>query len=669
MNKKQIEEAIECGDVKAAWDAIVLYEKDCPKDPEIFEYKSLIAFMTGDNEAAVALAREAARLLPYDADAFYNYAEASEANSDIKEAVEYYLRARALAQNDAKYSFDIDLLDQKVKRLLELIEGISFDAELGYDVKEFYKYMESVCWEHRYSVFHSDISIIGSRYFDYRSCQPMHIAYSCSSKNSFTEGAPRDTGASCAELQRAITVTTKMDMELGGDYYVSIASERGNVLHITSDSEEKADITVFDNNQFYDLKFPKGKYTIASDIPVTYGPFVPIGHSTDRKKAVISIFIDGLSQYIINDSMKELMPNTYEFFKDSVICRNTYSTADWTLPAVMSASTGLSIASHKMIHPWKLRKLDLGSTMLAEYFMANGYNTTKIGGNWRIVPTYGYGRGFNRVMYQHQYCGFDPANKISEAIEQLYSMNDTDQFIWLEIGDLHLIADGIDMGPVISQLPVMENGELQGAFNSVKQEYDPIKIKYYKEKVKYVDRKLAALYQYLESNYSDDEMVVAVFSDHGQSFLLKEDDEFFHDKRSKVALMVRGNGLSGVSEEYISLCDYSEILCKMAGIPYNNEFTDSNLPRCFGGEREREYAITETIHPGDPYRIALHSKDYNFFLTSTEPVGEDCLVRLNEYTVRLEDKEGNLLNDEELKERLIRMSLDRIAPNLFYPKE
>lgn len=672
MTKRQIEEALNDGKTKEAWDLIAEYEKRCPKDPEILVYKSIIAMMTGSWEAAKALAGDAVRMLPYNADVYYNYAVAVERNDDPAEALEYYLRAAELAEDGAEHSFEIEEIEKKANMLLDILETTPFENGLDINTLDFCKFMGKYFWEHRYSLFHEIVPIIGFNYYDYRQFPPFFIAFAASARQINPEdeiGINNSAVVSCLEMQRIIASTSSITVSVDKDSYISLSTYKGNVLHIEEESRGTADIRIFDHLQFYDLKFPKGKYSISADGLFNLGTVVPIGHSPDRKRVVISIFIDGLSQYVINDNMRELMPNTYRFFSKGVICHNTYSSADWTLPGVMSAATGLSTASHKMIHPWKLRKLELQTPMLAEYFCNKGYNTSKIGGNWRINPTYGYGRGFNRIMYKHQYEGFNPESKIAETIEQLYSMRDTDQFIWLDIGDLHQVADGKNLGLCIGQLPVMDNGMMKGSINSVKQDYDPIKIKYYEEKVRFVDRKLDALYHYIETNYSDDEILVAAFSDHGQSFLIEEGEEFLDKKRSNVALMVRGCGLQGESEEFISICDYSEILCKLTGIPYNNEYTDSNLPITFGGDKEREYTITETIHVGDPYHIVLHSKDYTFYLNGVEPVKDDCLIVLDEFSVKLQDKQGDSMDNEELKDSLTRICLERIAPNLYYPKE
>lgn len=673
MKKSLIEQSIAEGKAKESWNMIQEYEKEYPHDPEIVMMKSIVAVMINDIEAGLALSQESLRLMPYNPDAYYNYAYVAEVADDVGTAYEYYSRAGEMASLGAEHSFDIEDVNKKLKSLSELITDMAKNNVPDCPNPEYFALSERLKWEHEWSVFHTAVNLIGYRYYDYKCFPPFYVAFAKNSRNSFELGVGAkqtdNTVDSCTELQRITATTTGMQASLDRDYYVPVSAEERCFIDVSNDAGESSSIKIVDQRQFYNFRFPKGNYSIKSDVPLNFGVMVPIGHQEDRKRVVLSIFVDGLAQVVVDDRLRELMPNTYKFFSKGLVCKNAYATGDWTLPCIASAFTGLSSANHKLLHPNRLHKIELTTTMLSESFMNKGYNNTKIGGDWRITPTYGYGRGFNRILYQHNQKGFDIENMISNVVEQLYSMRDTDQFIWLETGDLHVIADEFMIAPLVSEFPVMENGNLNESINSVKQKYDAGKIRYFIEKLKFVDRKLDTLYKYLEDNYSDDELVVTLFSDHGQGFMVKDDDEFLCNARSKIALMARGSGVEGESDEPISLCDYPEILCKLAGLEFNNEFTDSNLPMCFGGDKEREFAITETIHPGDPYRVALHAKDYAFYLNGLEAVKDDCMVVLDEYIATLYDIEGNVLENEKLKDRLTKICLDRIAPNMLYPNE
>ena len=113
-------------------------------------------------------------------------------------------------------------------------------------------------------------------------------------------------------------------------------------------------------------------------------------------------------------------------------------------------------------------------------------------------------------------------------------------------------------------------------------------------------------------------------------------------------MMFRGGNLPAgtVCEELISTCDYVPILCKLAGIPLKHEDIDGNLPVFFGGSRKREYAITESIHPGDAYQAAIVSDDYKFYYTSEGVVEYDGRFEPGKFSCRLTDNEGNEYTDE-----------------------
>ena len=55
------------------------------------------------------------------------------------------------------------------------------------------------------------------------------------------------------------------------------------------------------------------------------------------------------------------------------------------------------------------------------------------------------------------YEGYTADRVITETEEQMHRMQETDQFIWMEIGELHLIADELNIAPLQSEFMVWEN--------------------------------------------------------------------------------------------------------------------------------------------------------------------------------------------------------------------
>ncbi len=674
MNRK-IETLIEEGQWEQAWDAVADYEAVQPGDADINVYRCLCAMYIGDNEAAFQYAKAAVKEMPYSPDVHYNYACACQSCGKIYDAYEQYGIALEMALGGNSYQFDISQLGQSMSELLELIR-LDAEGTAGSNAEEKKRRVDylfekiGMKWEIDMSLFHSDYKIILSEYSDYVQLPKLYAAFaSAESIWVILRGSQNlDTLDSRAELQRSEGEVNGLAMETEKDLFLPIAMETDGCL-LFEVNGQKAVLMNKQPSQYINYRIPKGKVSVSSETPFHVGTAIPIEHRPERKRLVLNIFIDGLSQTVLGEEFSELMPNTYKFFKRGMVCANAYTAGDWTFPSIASIVTGQTMVRHKMLHSKLLRKLDGDTPILFEYFKEAGYNTTKIGGNWRITPNYGYARGIDRTFYQHHYSGYFAEDIVASAVEQMHSMRETDQFIWMEIGDLHLIADGFNHGSHVSEFSLWENQQEQKKINSVKQEYNTELSAYYKKEIERVDRKLSSLYQYIEDNYQEDEILVSLFADHGQGFLIPPGQEFLSRGRSNVAFMVRGGGVEGVTEEIISTCDYAPVMCHLAGVPFSFENTDAHLPLCFGGEKEREFAVTESIHVDDPYQIALKGRDFTFYFTSEELVTSECRIPLKKYSVKLENNQGEELENTELKTRLTEYCLKHVSPCVIYDNE
>lgn len=577
-------------------------------------------------EEALQVAIVQEKRTPYVADVHCDLAYMYQVQKQWVKAYEEYSIARELNIGGNTGNISIEQIDmQKENVLKQAAEELdSATKEEILTKKHFIDYMviqEELNWQVSNSVFHNERStIIGKEYVDYLNLPKMFLGISGlqSACRLLINSLSKDTITEKAELQRASDETNVFETTLEQESFVSIILPSKEILSFETENE-KADIYYSSPLQYVNYRVPKGHMRIVSqNTPLRIGEITPIVHNDKRKRLVLSIFADGLSQTVLEKNFEKLMPHTYKFFKKGMVCENTRTAGDWTFPSVASIVTGQTMANHKMLHSKLLRKLDIDTPILYEYFKNAGYNTTKIGGNWRVAPNYGYARGMNRVYYHHMYEGYSAER---------------------------VIADELNMAPIQSEFMVWENGILNEKFNSVKQKYDETKKKYYLKQIEYLDRRLAGLFQYIEEQYKEDEIIVSLFADHGQGYLVKPEDEFLSDGRTKVAFMFRGNGVSGHTEEIMSTCDYSAILCKLAGIEYNYANTDAHLPVTFGGEQEREFSVTESIHVGDPYQIVLNGKDFYFYLKGKEDVTSECLVPLEQYEMMLYDGNGNAVND------------------------
>lgn len=107
-------------------------------------------------------------------------------------------------------------------------------------------------------------------------------------------------------------------------------------------------------------------------------------------------------------------------------------------------------------------------------------------------------------------------------------------------------------------------------------------------------------------------------------------------------------------------------MCSLAGIPLKNEQIDGRLPRFFGGESEREYVISESIHPGDHYEAAVIAKEQTFYFTSGGRVEYDGRFELGEYQCRILDRDGNECREQADIEKFMTALMEHIGGLLKY---
>lgn len=416
-------------------------------------------------------------------------------------------------------------------------------------------------------------------------------------------------------------------------------------------NKEKYNFNSLLYNRFYYYKVKSGdEVLIKSNKNFIIGDIIKLKLNKSKPKLILNIFIDGLSQkFIEKNKLEEIMPNTYKYFLDGAINNNCYSSGEWTYVSLASHFTGLSTVNHMVFHPNintdNIKKLDL----YTEIFKENGYNTAKIDGDWRSCPKIGYVKGMNRYVYQPSIRGMHVNEVIDEAIEHIEAFKETNNFLWICIPDLHDIADEYETRlstQIESDINVRVNNKTIGT--SVQKKYDIGKIERYRIQLKRIDRYLKIIYDYINDNYKNDEVIVSIFSDHGQGYFIENGKDMLEEERVKVPLMIKGKNISsGQYDEMIQAYDMYRIILNAIGIEdkFNN---DANLPKYFGGNKERDYTISESIFPNETYKATINDKYYKFFFESDEKVTIDGRVKLRKYNIKLINKKND--EDETLKE-------------------
>lgn len=376
-----------------------------------------------------------------------------------------------------------------------------------------------------------------------------------------------------------------------------------------------------------------------------------------KKRLVLTLFWDSFNWKVIKEkSLQELMPNTYEFFKDGLICNEFYSGSEFTYPSIATYWTGLRSTHHHLLNENVHLAIPEHIPLLSEIFKDAGYMTAKIGGNGSVVPYYGYARGIDRFVYEEFEQNFHVQDAVNEAIEHMEAFRETDLFLWLDITDLHEVAGYWPM-PLSVQAetpPEMAEMDHRGG-SSLYQSPSPHRRYVYEKQLKRADRRMKGLYDYIRSNYNPEEVAVAMISDHGNGFNVDAGEYFMSVQRTNVPLLLYdGQELCKKPEEneqnecseLMETIDFSRILCKLAGIEDERlKGNDGSLPEWLGGKK-KEYAFAHSLFPNRYYNAAVYTEAYEFYFQSETLVSNDCRVSLKYGTHLLRDRQGKSFEDD-----------------------
>ncbi|MGN9019245.1 sulfatase-like hydrolase/transferase [Lachnospiraceae bacterium HCP1S3_C3] len=671
--KKDIEIALQNGQFQEAKKHIEKYENIHPEDFDLLSYKCIYNMYIGEYDEAYRLAKIGIRRYPTSGEMYYNLASVQEEMKEYIEAFKnYYISAFLI--NYCSESLDTDFYYDVLQCIERLDKIVATIAEKAIDNKD-YSTMQKISslisrkevtyGKNEKSTRNWTKSMIGQKYWITDNEQRYIGLYRYPIASCFSESVG-DLVRWKGEFLRFKEGKSYSVHGDEGEYLIPIASDVPNIYSFQEDSQQYI-LKQYGIKQFEYYRV-KGGTSIISKDTAYFGEPIPLKHNEKRKKLVLNIFLDGLAQEVISgNEFKSIMPNTAEFFNKGTVCTNAYSASEWTFPSLATYASGLDTLGHMMFHNTVDGELPYDITTLAEYFKEGGYYTSKIDGDWRCIYSYGFARGTDQYVYQIQHMGSRAEQEVSTIMEHIEAFKETDQYIWMTIGDLHDVADQMVL-PISVQkgLSLKERSIVTSGSTSVKQTYDENKIIAYKKMCTYIDFALNNLYNYLEQNYSDEEMIVSVFADHGQGYLIPNGEHFLSGHRTNVAFMFRG-GHRGKGEvsEIISTTDYLPIMCQLAGICLKNEGIQGRLPEVFGGEK-REYVLSESLHPGDFYYAVIRTDKYEIYFDNPERAQQDGRFRLGNYKIYGFDYDGNKIQDNNILSKYEKIILKRIEPYIIY---
>ena len=405
------------------------------------------------------------------------------------------------------------------------------------------------------------------------------------------------------------------DAEGGGDFYTGKA-EFG-FLRMESDTR---------------LAASAGKFALAEP--------VRLEHGSKRKRLILNLLLDGLSWPAMRRHGFRALPNLMRFFSKGVIFDQAFSVAEYTFPSLGTVETGLHMHRSQIFHEKVWMELPPEKKTLSERMRALGYCCVQTMGDSSGIYS-GYKRGYGRILAA-PYITQPAYEGVKRTIDHLDAFDECDNYVFLHVADSHpVVSYAVPPQPKTqTKLPwqerVYEGRPREKAFylkGKPRNVYDNMAA------VERMDRALGELFRYIEEHYAEDEYIVNAYSDHGVS-VHSDDPFFFSDERCGTAFMVRGAGVPalGVTDELVSLLDMHAVVLHGAGLP-TDEALDANLPAAFGG-RAREYVISNSIYPGQTYKLAIRTREHEFRLETKNLTRMDGTIDMSAYTWHLYEREG-----------------------------
>jgi hypothetical protein len=385
-----------------------------------------------------------------------------------------------------------------------------------------------------------------------------------------------------------------------------------------------------------------------------------------KKKLVLSIFIDGLASEIFKlESVKKLMPNTYEFFQSGSIMLNATTNADWTDPSVPSIFSGLHSINHRVFDE-ESPNIGCDYKLISEFFQEDDYLTAQFCSNYGKSPSGGYTKGFDRTIYKRS---MTVELIVNSFLEHIRTFEKRDNFIWLSIIDLHHF---LDLVPAIStqSLVDLEYHDYKDVKTKVVVgAYNMSRTKRFMAELKRIDFYLKTIFDYISNNYKDDEFIVSICSDHGQPYITHE-KPLFSRQRTAVPFMIRSSEVGhGILNHRIDNIDILPTILSLSKIRYNPHQFDGVVPKIFGGNIDRKYSYVESIFDGKPYTVAIIDDEHRFYFETKDKVSRSNFFAFDEYNIKLVNSKTDIDETKRYQDKVdeyVEIVMDHILNSRYY---
>ena len=467
------------------------------------------------------------------------------------------------------------------------------------------------------------------------------------------------------DLQKATEVreTAKIELPPGEEAIIPIAGTAINQpLAVTTESLGTKE-AYLGKWAFSFFRFSESATLHASaDAPYAVGTPIRLGHSPQRRKLVLNLFVDGLSWAAARPYAATHLPNVMRFFSRGVIFDQHFSTSEYTLPAHPAIETGYYPHHTQIFNEKAGYELPLHMTTISEQMKEQGYYCAAPLACTNGI-SHGILRGFDRLIASGW--TLNSVNAVDSAIRHLKAFDEADLFLFLLANDVHPY-DALDFKfdtAVETHMALSErifNQKTPASAVRLPSLY--IHQEQYLERIRQVDRNLGQLFSYLETHFSEDEYLVNLYSDHGVSIFNNSTAavDVISENSTHAAWMMRGAGVPEgvVVHDLTSTVDIYPTLGHLCGFPVNDDI-DGRLPAVFGGT-VRDAAYSMSMFPGQTYKLAVRNHGHVLRLETREVLDEDGTVDFTDARV------GIYPRGHELDENYAEDSAD--LRKFFYPR-
>jgi len=398
-----------------------------------------------------------------------------------------------------------------------------------------------------------------------------------------------------------------------------------------------------------------GKITVTSDGEFLWGEPIILRHSPKRHKLVLNILLDSLSWPVIKERDYQDVPNLKKFFDKGLIFDEAYSPAEYTFASLNAMATGKYMHHSGIIDEKIYAPYDTPEQTISAQMKAQGYYCVNVMGDGRGLMT-GAMRGFDRLVVNPFLENYTRLG-VRRTIDHLEAFSECDNYVFLHISDPHPFSNTIPIALPTQTKTAWQDLSFVDAPNEAALRLTSTE--FFKNDNRYMirrmDEELGLLFRYIEANYRQDEYVVNVFSDHGVS-IYTDEQYYFKDTQCHVAMMCRGAGIpqGKVSKELINGIDLYAIMAKECGFTQLLSASDANLPVVLGG-KAREIVYSNSIFPGQTYKLCMRTKNYECRLETKEVVSPEGKINIDDFTLQIytRDKEHLPVEDMEIKNYFI----------------